>query len=233
MMLLYPYFLWGIIQGSIMAILSNVTNGGQGWNSILLLPIDPFGQFWYLYDLFFMSILYYGLSKLFNNTKLVVLLSVILFFITPLMTGWEWARIFHHFLFLVLGSEFFTYENWISKRKWYILAILSALSYLVFYIKIGILEFLSYGLLGTAVSLWISRMIGQNSVLEYLGKKSLPIYLWHILAISGLRIILTRVFGFTNILGLITVLTLAGTVFPLIVDYVVNRLRCNRLFYGK
>lgn len=41
--LIYPYLLWGIIQGSIMAVLSKYTNGGQGWDSVYLLPVKPFG----------------------------------------------------------------------------------------------------------------------------------------------------------------------------------------------
>lgn len=63
--LLIPYFIWGTIQGLIMQIFSGQTNSGQGIADILLLPIKPFAQFWFLYDLFFVFLLYYTLKHLF------------------------------------------------------------------------------------------------------------------------------------------------------------------------
>ena len=51
--LLYPYLLWSVVQSGIMLIMSKYTNGGLTSLEFLMIPLDPFGQFWYLYDLFF------------------------------------------------------------------------------------------------------------------------------------------------------------------------------------
>lgn len=231
--LLYPYFLWGTIQGSIMAILSKFTNGGGGWEKVILLPIDPFGQFWYLYDLFFMTLLFYGLNKLLKNNHLVFLVATILFIATPLMSGWEFSRIFHHFIFLVLGSLFFKYEQWFDSYRYWVISALTVISIIAFYSNLELLKFLAYGLLGTVLTIVVSRVVKANLSLEFLGKKSLSIYLFHILAIAGSRIILTKFLGFTNIPSLIVILTIAGTLFPLVVDYIATKLRMTKFIYGK
>lgn len=82
--LLVPYFIWGIIQGTIMTILSSVTNNSISWNNILLLPIKPFAQFWFLYDLFFIFIFYYLLKRVTNNNFILVI-AIVLAILSPIL----------------------------------------------------------------------------------------------------------------------------------------------------
>ena len=58
--ILYPYFLWGIIQITLQIIMSNWVNSQRTAADYLLLFYLPRGleQFWYLYALFNVSVLY-------------------------------------------------------------------------------------------------------------------------------------------------------------------------------
>lgn len=57
--LLIPYFFWSFITALSMQIASNYTNNGLGIKDFLLSPIVPFSQYWFLYVLFFIHIIYY------------------------------------------------------------------------------------------------------------------------------------------------------------------------------
>lgn len=231
--LLYPYFLWGIIQGSIMAILSKFTNSGAGWEKVLLLPIDPFGQFWYLYDLFFMILLYLGLYKLVKNKSTVLIFAIAAFVATPFMDMWEFSRIFHHFIFLVLGAMFFDFESWFEVKKIRIFIVLIIASLCSFWAGLNLLNFLIFGLVGTGITVVLAKIVRNNRFLELLGIKSLSIYLFHILALAGSRIVLTKFWGFENIPILIVTLTIIGILLPLIADNVAERLKMTKYIYGK
>lgn len=231
--LLYPYFLWGIIQGSIMAILSKFTNSGAGWEKVLLLPFDPFGQFWYLYDLFFMILLYLGLYKLVKNKSTVLIFAIAAFVATPFMDMWEFSRIFHHFIFLVLGAMFFDFESWFEVKKIRIFIVLIIASLCSFWAGLNLLNFLIFGLVGTGITVVLAKIVRNNRFLELLGIKSLSIYLFHILALAGSRIVLTKFWGFENIPILIVTLTIIGILLPLIVDNVAERLKMTKYIYGR
>lgn len=231
--LLYPYFLWGIIQGSIMAILSKFTNSGAGWEKVLLLPVDPFGQFWYLYDLFFMILLYLGLYKLVKNKSKVLIFAIAAFVATPFMDMWEFSRIFHHFIFLVLGAMFFDFESWFEVKKIRICIVLIIASLCSFWAGLNLLNFLIFGLVGTGITVVLAKIVRNNRFLELLGIKSLSIYLFHILALAGSRIVLTKFWGFENIPILIVTLTIIGILLPLIADNVAERLKMTKYIYGK
>lgn len=231
--LLYPYFLWGIIQGSIMAILSKFTNSGAGWEKVLLLPVDPFGQFWYLYDLFFMILLYLGLYKLVKNKSTVLIFAIAAFVATPFMDMWEFSRIFHHFIFLVLGAMFFDFESWFEVKKIRIFIVLIIASLCSFWAGLNLLSFLILGLVGTGITVVLAKIVRNNRFLELLGIKSLSIYLFHILALAGSRIVLTKFWGFENIPILIVTLTIIGILLPLIADNVAERLKMTKYIYGK
>ncbi|MGI2172540.1 acyltransferase family protein [Shewanella ulleungensis] len=72
----YPYVIWSILQGSTEVIVSNYTNGNVTFSEVFSLLWSPRAQFWFLYDLFFIFIVF---SLILNgNTKIR---TVILFFL--------------------------------------------------------------------------------------------------------------------------------------------------------
>ena len=108
--LLYPYLLWSVVQSGIMLIMSKYTNGGLTSLEFLMIPLDPFGQFWYLYDLFFIYILYYFI-RIKTDDSFILVISILLFILAPYFEIWEFNRIFNHFVFFALGSIFLDIQD--------------------------------------------------------------------------------------------------------------------------
>jgi fucose 4-O-acetylase-like acetyltransferase len=67
------------------------------------------------------------------------------------------------------------------------------------------------------------------SWLLYLGRRTMPIFVLHILFIAGARIVLTRAGIVTEALALLIVTCLLGVAGPLIVHWVTSRLSLNRV----
>lgn len=53
----YPYVLWSLIQGTILVLLSDLTNGGATWGEVLAIGWRPMAQFWFLYALLLFQLL--------------------------------------------------------------------------------------------------------------------------------------------------------------------------------
>lgn len=115
--LLHPYFLWGTIQAGIMVFLSKYTNGNIGVERLLQLPIRPIGQFWYIYDLFFITLLYYIICRKFKKPFNQFGVISILFLSSFYISFWEYDRIAFHLFYFYLGSEILnSLKNW--QEKW-------------------------------------------------------------------------------------------------------------------
>ncbi|HEX2607783.1 MAG TPA: acyltransferase [Flavisolibacter sp.] len=111
--ILYPYFIWGIIQISIQILFSGFINSKKTAADFLYLLYSPreVEQFWYLYALFNVSILY-AFTK--SRTKITstqqVALGLCFFLLSTLFSQWGvelWFinDILHYYLFLALGDS--------------------------------------------------------------------------------------------------------------------------------
>jgi fucose 4-O-acetylase-like acetyltransferase len=110
--ILYPYFLWGFIQITIQIIFSAFTNSDKSINDYTYLFYVPreVEQFWYLYALFNIAVLYAFLKTTFKLSNVFqIILGLVLFVVSALFSqyGVEWgfiSDIFHYYIFLALGD---------------------------------------------------------------------------------------------------------------------------------
>ena len=75
--IVYPYFIWSVINIMIMLPLSGSTNNTYHFYDILLILFRPLGMFWFLYTLFVLSIAISILLRM-GMTPLAVLAVAIL-----------------------------------------------------------------------------------------------------------------------------------------------------------
>ena len=79
------------------------------------------------------------------------------------------------------------------------------------------------------VIVWAANARGAiKTVLLYLGRLSLPIYILHVMCIAGVRIFAIRFFGLTNIGILLSLLTIVGILGPIVMHIVLVRLKLAR-----
>lgn len=245
--LLYPYFVWSFIQGFISIGMSSFTNhSGKSSVSELLLNmlVAPSAQFWFLYILFFIFMAYYALSRLLGYRGILLIASV-LFLLTPIFLSVGVLKQFaFHFLFFVMGS--FAFENgyvdkFLSDRRLFLAAtLLFVLSNWVYLTNIDslnayVLQILNFivAMAGISVVIGVSKFLSAKRVafLSLVGTASMTIYLVHILAGSGTRIILANLFDVNNIVVHVASGVIVGIFAPLLVHMLSQKIKLLSLLF--
>lgn len=234
--LILPYFLWGTIQGIVMQLFSGMTNRGQGLHQVLLLPIKPYAQFWFLYDLFFMFILY-RLLRMKCSKQITVVIATIIFFISPFIPYWEVERISHYFIFFALGGLLQSYSIKSNiPLSTGIFIVINAIYFVVqqqHALGVEMQRFfdLCLGVSGIYFIYSLTQSLNISSLIK-IGKLSMPIYLMHLLATAGIRIILFKL-GIANLMIQLILGTVGGILLPIIGYYVINFMKLSFLFGQK
>jgi fucose 4-O-acetylase-like acetyltransferase len=246
--IVYPYVLWSLIMLTAMSLLGSVTNLG----AVALTPVtvgryllfDPFMHLWFLYALFFNYLLLLVAIKL-GLGKLGYVTIAAAFFalgmLLPLDPTQILFRTMFQTIFFALGAVF---GEAICRRlaalKLPVLAVISvaafALLTLLLMVGIGrdVLDYLArfgLALLGLLGALALSIVLNQTlpgrlvRIVRVWGQKSMQIYIAHVLAASGLRVVLVRVFGLTDPWLHVALQTAAGVVVPLWLDAFLGYIR--------
>lgn len=230
--LIIPYLIWGIIQGLIMQVFAGQTNNAQGLSQVLRLPIKPYAQFWFLYDLWWIFLIYYvAIHVLKLPTKILFGFSIVLFLGSPWLNLWEFWRIFYQLPFFLVGTMVIEHQDNLSKLKPIILIPL-------FIVVNGLFIFVNFNTFVTNIFSFIVAMVGillvislvqrfRNGVLDYIGKNSMPIYLMHLLGAAGTRIILLKL-GVQLVSVHLIFGTLVGLFAPLIALQVFKLLKIDK-----
>lgn len=103
----YPYIIWSILQVSVEVLFSDQTQKGASIENLLAIPYRPWGQFWFLYVLFLMHILYAILNLFGKYTRpLLIIISITLYFY-PIQIGFmSIANVCMFFIFFASGILF-------------------------------------------------------------------------------------------------------------------------------
>jgi peptidoglycan/LPS O-acetylase OafA/YrhL len=225
--------------------LSHYLNGHTTTAEVFALAWSPRAQFWFLYVLFFvisLAILVYRRSVLMWCTGIFIG-SVLLYFFGGLLPDVYLINMLNHtFVFFAAGvlANFILEKMQDGKTRWLILFLtLFIISQWIFHIEIGLrynngaafwllpLSLISIGFV-VLLAQWLTRY--NLRWLAYLGQNSMTIYLVHILAGSGCRVILLRVFGITGAGTHLLIGTLGGLLLPLLLYSVCRRFGMISLF---
>ncbi|WP_278849784.1 acyltransferase family protein [Megamonas funiformis] len=209
--LVVPYFIWSAITAIAMQFASNYTNSGLGIKDFLLSPVVPFSQYWFLYVLFFIHIIYYILIniKICNGKLLFLLLSIILYLLNPLVDDiWIFNNLFKYMIFFSLGSYILDFLNLKQfKCNTIILPTIVFLLSNIIYINILYLNnyLLNYylGFIIAIIGSWFCFLLSYyivnikqkiKNICCFFGKKSMEIYCVHLLILAGIRIVFLKIF---------------------------------------
>ena len=225
--ILYPYFLWAALQISLQILLSSYVNADRTLIDYTYLFYSPrrIDQFWYLYALFNVSVVYvFVTTYLKANPKVQIFAGLIMYFFSAWteQQGWDMGfihEILHYYIFFALGDWLASYfKN--PKNAYTIGSFKTALILLPFFIASQLyfllinlkhdpgeyrfietyqpVMFLLIALTGCAFMLSISFLL-QNlktaAWLRVIGFHSLYIYVSHVFIASAARILLTHAAG--------------------------------------
>ena len=204
----------------------------------------PFSQYWFLYTLLLVSLIYYFLR--FQGVAITVLFGLALVFLFSgpvLYLGfWPPLNLVRSFLvFYTLGAflQSASFSNRLHSSHWANLLITSLGGYLVVSLMvawnvenkgwIGLLVAFS-GILGTCcLGVLLERLMVFNWV-RIMGLYSLEIYLTHTIFGSGIRIILSKLLHVNNLTIHLAAGLTASIIIPLAFTLFCNRLGLNFLF---
>lgn len=234
--ILYPFIIWSIIQGTVEVFLSSYTNGNVTFSEVFSFAWRPRAQFWFLYALFLIFFVFTIIYKLFPKIPALLLtLSCVGLYIasaySPILHA---SYICDNAVFFSLGILF----SKIPARSYQYLRnhflIFSSFFFLSQYLFHGQLH-LSYesrDLFSLALAvisiLFIMSLSCRLSSLRiewfgYIGACSMTIYLLHILAGSGARVIMQRLMDISDPLIHVTAGTAIGLIAPLVAHFAIKR----------
>jgi len=261
-MILYPYFLWGFLQITLQIVFSKYTNGHEEVSSYLHLFYLPreIAQFWYLYALFNVSVLYAFSIYLLKLSPIHNIFIGLIFFYFSTIVYQENIKIgfvfdiLHNYIFVAIGDLVSRYlldkknQQYFESGKILSLMLVPFLAVQAYFLTQNLnhttskymfveyyepLVFLIIAITGCMFIINLTFYLQKKNTLRWLtvlGEKSLYIYVAHVIAFVGVRIILSKFMGVENVLILLVSGIVGGILIPLLLQKLSVRLNMPWIF---
>lgn len=230
-----PYLIWSIIQGSLLIIFAGSTNNSMGLVDLFSIGWKPISPFWFLYALF----VYFCIVTVTIDRYILILMGLCSIILADSFDPGSFVNLLcHHFLFFVIGA---TAGDWIkawSPSRPTLILLAGMAGYFIGWqilapdkTAYSSVTALPCAIMGMVVVLAIARMLDRSApYLEWIGQRSMPIYVMHIIAASGSRIVLQK-FGLTAEAPVYFLVGLAsGVAFPLIAFTIMTKFGVTPIF---
>lgn len=257
--LVWPYFLWSVIQFTVIYALGSLANRPIDalWPTFIALPYIPISQFWFLYALFVLhGLAIIGLRVLGRNGFLLFCLALkplgmlvampLVLRLAANQAPWYGIGVFlaaHGIaelvtrrpaavrLFVVPAAAIVLIAAALARTPTFVPAadIATAAAPALAGLAWNPVVFPA-GLLGALAVVGIAGFgLGPaGRVLAYLGRRSMAIFILHIMGIAGARIVLTKVLGITDLVVILPIIVLIGLTGPLVIFELAARLGWTR-----
>lgn len=253
--LAWPYFLWSLVQFSLIYALGRAVNTpvAHYWPAVLALPIQPVSQFWFLHALFQMHLAALLLWRRLGPMAFLLLalsmrpLSMMLPFGLPDVVRLASYQLSFYALGVVFGAV--GLARAVAARsavaRLLLLPLAAALIGLALARVTALrpdVDFATARAAGVANLAWsvpfvpaalagVAATVGLASLakgrlavlLAWLGQRSMAIFLLHVMAVAGTRIVAIRL-GITDVPLIMVLSVTAGVVAPLVAWRLLDRL---------
>lgn len=236
-----PYSVFSVLYITVNSVIPGVNNKSH-ISDIIKIFYEPVAQYWFLYALFFLFVIWTVLS-LFLKNEVITLITFGLLIISKIF-GFSYGFLdstFNCALAFGIGTcleslDFKKIPNWLK-----ISTIPVHIAAVVTMILTGVIKFIIADDVATILGLFasvffvgfIQRISFVDRFLNFICKYSFPIYLLHTFFTSATRIILLR-FGYTNYILHVVAGTFAGLSIPLLIAWICSIVPIfNIVFYPK
>ncbi|CAN7758106.1 acyltransferase [Caballeronia sp. LjRoot29] len=221
MAIVVPYFVWSIIQGGVQVAMSHSTNHPLSLSDWPMLFYAPLGQFWFLYALMIWQLVAFACGR--RGPALMVIAIAAFAFSTMLLdpfltTSMKMGIFFAAGTAIGPGLE----RNIASIANWKSFVVCCAGFGLAVHAIWNVAPVYSWqalpaAIFGMALTMIVCYRANQTlakAPLVLCGQRSMHIYVMHIMAAAGIRIVLTKA-GVENAYALLLIATAFGIVAPL------------------
>lgn len=240
--ILYPFAVWSVLQTSVEIVLSRVQGDPLPLIDLLRCLYYPRAHFWFLYALFFMSV---GTALIHSicprrSRLLLVPFALLVFFSSIFFDFGPFADTAKYFIFFAAGVAA-EGLGFISKIK-----DVGGRTLAFALVQFSVLEFVFirygwhsewYGHLllaasGIILAVAVAKAFSSRKLvfLGYVGAKTLPIYVAHVLAAYPAMLAMQLLTGWSNVFLYATIGMLAGVFPPLLLDRLAYRLGFSLIF---
>jgi fucose 4-O-acetylase-like acetyltransferase len=242
----YPYFVWSILQSILQVLGSRYTNDKLSLGDIWKIGYQPIMQFWFLYTLFFILLVYGILHKLKLPPVLFLIFAVLLYCLHGLNVSFgPWGVLYlfrRHAIYFALGVIVGS-NTWLSsiKSQTNVFALISVV--LGGYLAVGLAVELQLtenaiaipfiAMLGIVASVILAILLEKFDLLPFVkkwGMFSLEIFVVHAIAASVFRIVLQKLFGFTEPVMHFLLGTVIAIYAPIILSVICSKLGFQYIF---
>ncbi|MDG2978930.1 acyltransferase [Latilactobacillus curvatus] len=244
--LMIPYFCWGIVSVIFFSLYTHVSPIIR----IVELPIRPIFVLWFVYSMFISMIAFYILEKNLNR-YIILILSVILFFVGQIITDKYGIAIdsyakpiigfCRNFVFMYLGFMmhkiiYVKRENKITVGLIIISAVIVVFLNSIELSSIYVLQInqMFISLAGIVLICTVSYIISDNKLIQstvtFIGTISMEVYLIHKIVVEIVSVVLihltTNVYIF-SVLNVITTLIIC-----LVIRFIIDYFHLGKVFFG-
>jgi fucose 4-O-acetylase-like acetyltransferase len=240
----YPYLIWSTLQTLMQFAVSGYTNSQTSLYDLARILINPVMQFWFLYALFLISLIYYVLRRC-GLGPLGVLSAFAVFWSSrqwmPLIPWWPLRVTRINGIYYSLGSVI-DHHGGTERIERASTAALAAIVFLGYGIVTAsvwraqdpiLLTDLAVTLCGIAASVALAVLLSRArglDLIRVLGTYSLEIYVAHTIASAGIRIALQKVLKVQDVTAHLAIGTVGGIVLPLLLVLLCRRYHADFLF---
>jgi fucose 4-O-acetylase-like acetyltransferase len=250
--LVYPYFVWSLLQGATQVAASHYVNNPLYFTDLFKIVYMPIGQFWFLYTLFIIYVIYGVFCQASPSDFAFLALSVVCFIFARSsadMIQWEVAQdIGSYMIFFGVGAAVARSGILprLAKLKRERLIAICTCGYAAVAIGVaphirhdGILwppnaipthegllwpAFAIVGIVATVALAILLSDIKRLRFVELWGVLSLEIYVAHVIAAASVRIVLRQAFGVTEPLLHLVLGTGISIYAPILLAYLCERI---------
>jgi fucose 4-O-acetylase-like acetyltransferase len=228
--IVYPYFLWSLLAGVLQHFASK-SNSSVSWLDIAKIPYAPIDQYWFLYVIFCMYILFWFLYRWHISTHSIFLLTIA-FYIWEAsggdVTEWDVLHALGAFLiYFGLGAAVAETSllTALAKSAWPYLLIIAIVDYglvgaiaITDQLKQPVLHPLA-AIAGTFATVVLAMLLSRAGGFVFVrtwGVYSLEIFVAHTIFSAGFRIVMQKSLGYESPWVHIIVGTAIGICLPIL-----------------
>ena len=195
-----PYAVWQTCQICMMVLAGGATNHQVTRWDLLWFPIVPYMQFWFLYVLMLVLIVYALLKRAGAPTSMILAISVAMLFLPRFDTWPPFHPLCKHMVYFSLGLLLRDHLGIVQRigTRWLLLG--AVFAFACIYITLPLDGSKPFRVLpasvGVAATLALATALSRTRIagaLSWFGARSLDIFLAHSICAAGMRIVLTRI----------------------------------------
>ena len=241
--LLCLYVIYCLILGVFKMIFGGFVNNKVSVKDLLLIPVKPIQLYWYIYVLAFYYFIF-SRKKIVELKKIYVVIATLILLVAsyflPKDFYFDIKRLFYYMLFFFVGILFCDHEEIVDKNVF-----VGVTSFFTFFIYIAFWKnekmineiWFVNALAGISIAfsiIWLvknSTILGENPVLNLVGRYSLEIYLLHTFFMTALRVLCHKV-HLENPVVVLIVITLISVAVPILIAVICKKIKLYNLLFA-